>query len=186
MAVTTALAYESNPTRTLAFSVDNGDGSKVPVYGRDLRNSPAVKLTSATPNNQQGGADLSLHEILTVPVGAPVTIDLQAFVDVAQRTARSFARVKTVEFWLLGSDDAALGGNACTGLTVEPGAANGFLGFLAAVGDKLVLGNGDRVEISTRRAAGWVVDATHKTLTLTDTDGAINAVVLVIINGGSN
>ena len=186
MAVTTALAYESNPTRTLAFSVDNGDGSKVPVYGRDLRNSPAVKLTSAVANNLQTGADLSYHEILTVPVGSPVTIDLQSFTDVAKRTTRSMARVKTVEFWLLGSDDAALGGNACTGVTIEPGATNGFLGFLAAAGDKIPLGNGDRFEISTRRAAGWPADATHKTITLTDTDGAIDAHVLIIINGGSN
>lgn len=187
MVATVTLDYQNTPTRTLAVTVDPGDGSKAPVYGRDLRNNPTVKLTSATASNLQGGADLCYHTILTVPVGAPVNVDLQAFVDVAGRTARSFARVKTMEFWLLGSDDTAAGltGNGCSGVTIEPAASNGFNMFLAGTAPQLSLANGEDIEWKTRRAAGTVVDATHKVLTFTDLDGAIDAHVLVIITGGS-
>jgi hypothetical protein len=187
MAVTTTLDYQGSPTRTLAFTVDQGDGSKAPVYGRDLRNVPAFKLASTTPNNEKGGADLCYHTILTVPVGAPVDVDLQAFVDIAGRTARSFARVKSIEFWLLGSDDTTGGltGNACSGVTVKPAAANGFLMFLAGTAPELTLGNGDNIEWKTRLPGGKVVDASHKVLTFTDLDGVIDGHLLVIINGGS-
>ena len=185
---TVTLNFQSSPSRTLAVSVDNGDGSKVPVYGRDLRNVPVVNLSSGTANNAQGGANLSLHEVLTVPVGAPVTIDLTTFTDVAGRPTQSMARVKTIEFWLLGSDDTANGltGNGCTGVSIGPAASNGFDMFLSGTTPAVVLGNGERVEWTTRKAAGLTVDATHKSITLTNNDGAIAAHVLITINGGSN
>lgn len=182
---TVTLTYENSPTRTLAVSVDEGDGSKVPVYGRDLRNSPRVALSSGTAPAAVGGANECYHAILTVAGGADTDIDLQAFVDVALRTGRSMARAKTIEFWLLGTADTALGGNACSGVTITPGAVNGCLMFLADASDGIVLGNGDRVEWTTRRAAGNVVDATHKVINVLNDDAVVSAKVLIIINGGA-
>jgi hypothetical protein len=187
MAVTVSLSFADNPSRTLAVTKDFGDGSAKPVYGRDLRNNPALALSSGTANNAKGGADLAYHTILTVPVGAPVTLDLQAITDVAERTTRSFARVKYMEFWLLGGDDTtSLSGNACTGATVGAGATNGFLPFLADPTDKHTLGNGGFARLGDRTAAGLTVDGTHKTLTFTDLDGAVDAHVMVTIVGGSS
>lgn len=191
MAITVALDW-NDCTRVLTYTKDYGDGSTKPVYGRNLANTPTLKLTSGVANNVQTGADLAYHTVLTVPVGAPVTLDLTAFTDLAERATRAFARLKYAEFWLLGTsaspgyNDATLGGNACTGVTIGAGATNGFSAFLADPTDKVTLGNGDYARFGTRRALGWTVDSTHKNLLLTDLDGAVDAHVLMILLGGSS
>jgi hypothetical protein len=185
MPTVVTLDYACNPTRTLAVTVDEGDGSKQPIYGRDLRNNPSVVLTSQTPAAQAGGADLAYAAILVVPAGTNVDIDLQDFTDVAKRANQSFVRIKSVEFWLLGSGDTSPAGNACEGVTIKPGTTNGNTLFLAGTAPQISLGNGERVEWSTRKAAGKTVDATHKVVNVACTDVSVDARLLVQIVGGS-
>lgn len=183
MAVT--LDYNCNPTRTLAVSVDAGDGSKIAIYGRDLRNTPIVTITNkdALANNAIGGGDLALSAIFTIAPSGTLDIDLQAFIDVAQRAAQSFARVKSVEFWLLGVNDVPAG-TVCSGVTITPGGTNGWNLFLADATSGLSLPNTGRLNFDVRTALGLVVDATHKVVHVVNDDAGVAAKFFAQIVGG--
>ncbi len=158
---------------------------KKPSFAVDL--SPALTLAKTIANAAAGGADNLLAAVYEAgATGGTIDVDLQAFVDIANQSAQSMARVKVLIVQLLRAADDPDNGNAATGAEIAVGATNGWLGIFKAVGDAIKLQPGQINLFATPSAGGWTVDATHKVLTITNTDaGALPARVLVVAAGGS-
>jgi hypothetical protein len=144
-----------------------------------------LALSSDTANTTITGADMAVAAIFDVPIGSPgtVTIDLTTLTDLAERTAQAFARLKLGAFMLL---PTAKGGNGCAGVTIGNAATNANTLFFGAATDTAPLENGDWILWVKGTAAGKVVDATHKSILVTNADAAIVGKLLTVLIGGSN
>lgn len=128
--------------------------------------------------------------IHTVPAGTTVDIDLSAaLTNVVNDPTVTLARVKFLFVKLLATADldeeGNTIGNGCTGITLG-GDANSFP-FLKDPTDKLDLGNGDFHFLSRRSATGIVVTpSTGDILQIQNTDGGVDAKVLLLIGGAAS
>lgn len=185
MALST-LKFDDNNNAQLAVTraAAYGDAT-APTYKASFQ-APQINLSKNAANNAVGGADQVYSALLSIAGSGNTTIDLQSFTNFAGETSCSFTRIKYLMIRLLSVEDDATNGSACSGITVEPDASNGWTGLLAAAGDKITLGNGDMIKFGTRRAAGVTVGASNKVLKITNTDGSVAAKVQVTIVGGSS
>jgi len=178
------MSFSDNNNVTLSATTPRAaDDFSPPSYNVTVT-KPQVVIKNTQANNAAGGGDQSLAQVFAIAAAASVTIDLTSFTNVAGQTASSFARLKYLMVRLLSpGDDAA--GTLCSGIQLAPGATNGWTGVFGTATSTIVLGNGDVFKWETQKAAGVTVDATHKTITLTNSDASLVAKVQVIAVGGS-
>lgn len=167
-------------TRAAAYS-----DATAPTYKAAFQ-APQISLSKVAANAEVGGADQVYSALTTIAGGGNTTIDLQSFTNFAGETSCSFTRVKYLMIRLLSVEDDATNGSACTGITVEPDATNGWTSLIAAAGDKIKLTNGDCVKYMTKSAGGIAVGASNKVLKITNTDGSVSAKVQITVVGGSS
>lgn len=182
----TSLEFNLNVgVRAKARTARAGAGFGQPSYPLDLTRS--FKLVSAIANAAAGGANSMIGDVFeAAATGGTIDVDLMAFVDIANQAAQSVVRLKVLIVQLLRAVDDPDNGNAATGAEISAGATNGWTGILKTAGHAIKLQPGQINVFATPSAGGWVVDATHKVLTITNTDaGALPARVLVVAAGGS-
>jgi hypothetical protein len=156
-----------------------GDSSVI----ADVATKFAVALTSATGNAAAGGSDRAIAAVYDIAAAGTTTIDLQAFVDLAERAAQSLARIKFLAVKLL---PTAQDGTACSGVEIGNHATTANTLFMKDDTDVAVLENGDFIIWGKGTAGGKVVDATNKSILVTVTDAVVAAKLLVVAIGGSN
>lgn len=93
---------------------------------------------------------------LSLGVSTPATIDLTAYVD--PLGTKVFAKIRGFDVEHLGVADAA------GTVTVKGAVANGFVGGVLTLAG-FTLNPASSVQQDNRNAAGWTVDATHKSVT---------------------
>jgi hypothetical protein len=158
-------------------------------------NSTTLKKSFATgtsaANAAVGGGDELCSSITSIAASGTATIDLTSMTEITGATGISLARLKGILIRLLSVVDDATNGTACNGITFGNAATNGFTsqaanrGFLGTAASVHDLGNGDAYSYGTARAAGVLVDATHKEIKVVNLDGAVAAKVEISIQGAS-
>lgn len=139
----------------------------------------ATNYTKGT--NTLGQINEVYSKIISVPVGAPVTIDLTSIADILGTTF-AFVRVKG---WLIRVLTAAEDptGNAAVSVTVGNAGANAFPFNLSVATTTVLVKNGAGWGYDEPSAAGITVDGTHKNVMLTNNDGALAAAIQVTFWG---
>jgi hypothetical protein len=184
MATTYELTFDYNLALfKLTAKKKYGDSTRSDVsYLIDLAQKLGkLSLASGTPPASAGGANAAhVHQYDVVGAGT-ATIDLTALDLIDERTAQSLARYKFLFFWLL---PTAKGGSAASGVTVGNAATNAHQLFLGGDTMTFTLGNDDWIASKVGAAAGKVVDATNKSVLVTNNDAGVTASLLVAIAGG--
>jgi len=181
--LTTLNFNDNNNVGLAATTAAAGDDFQAPSYKVSVT-KPQVSIKNTVANAAAGGGDQAMAQVLAIAPSGSATIDLTTFSNVANQAASVFARVKYLMIRLLSTGDDSQG-TACVGIQVSPGATNGWTGVFLNATSTLVLGNGDVFKWETQKAAGVTVDATHKTITITNVDASLAAKVQVIAVGGS-
>jgi hypothetical protein len=125
--------------------------------------------------------------LLTIAASGNQVLDLTALIDTLGN-AWAATGIKSIFIQLLGATDTAPDGvtvgNGCTGITVGNNATNPWS---AAISDQatgtITLANGAQFGRARYDAAGWVVDATHKSLKILNNDAVNPALVLIGLQG---
>lgn len=143
-----------------------------------------IAWTLGTGVNQINAAYVAL---LSIAASGNQVLDLTALTDTLGN-ALSFAGIKAIFIQLLGTADLApdgvTTGNGCTGITVGNNATNPFS---APISDQatgtITFVNGEQFGRGRDSAAGWTVDATHKSLKIVNNDAVNAAKVLIGLQG---
>lgn len=178
--VSTALVASNNLTPSQASPIANSSSP-----------SKTITVGTSAANNAAGGGDECALFLTSVTASSNTTIDLTSVTDLLNTAAVTLARVKWVVFQLLSATDDATNGNACSSVTLDSSAPNGwtsqsFSGGFGNATSKLDIPNGAVSNlIGVVSAAGVVVDSTHKIIKVINNDGALTAKFQTTLVGGS-
>ena len=149
--------------------------------------APTITLGTAAGAAVLGGGNLAAGLILTLPLSGvgSYDIDLSTIVDVANRSAQAFVRIKSWFFWLLSAGQTFQGvtGNACSSVAIGPHSSNGHGLNLTGTTPAFVLESGDYQLFGGNQAAGKVVDGTHKVIKCLSGDAAIAGKLVACVIG---
>lgn len=160
--------------------------------GLGSANNVATKsqgYTKSLANTSPLGADENYSLLLSIAASGTASIDLSSFVDLAGQTVTLVGgRLKAWRFHLLGAADVApdaSSGTACSGVAIGNAASNAHTLNLSAATTTQTVNNGSCLHYGDGSAVGFVVDATHKIILLTNADAGVVAKVLVSLIGCS-
>jgi hypothetical protein len=130
----------------------------------------------ATSGTTADSVDLMHVKTYSFAASTAQTLDLTSLTDV-YGGAVAFARVRAIEIKVKSTTDGAT-------LTLSPGASNGWTNFLGT-SSTLILqastsSNDAGFVVTAPNTTGWVVDSTHKTLTLTPSAHAYDVDVQIM------
>lgn len=142
----------------------------------------ALSLTSGTAIGSAGGANMAHVQEYTIAGAGTATIDLKVLDLIDERTAQALTAYKFLFFWLL---PTAKGGTAASGVTIGNATTNAHQLFLGGDTMTFQLDNDGWIMNKVGVSAGKVVDATNKSVLITNNDAGVAAHVLAAIVGGA-
>lgn len=184
MAALDDLAFTFTPNRNWRAAANKTGSTFQQIKQNGGFTDPVVSISQEVANGAVGGGDLLVSSITSIAGAGTATIDLTALNDVLERSGGSFARLKYVEFFLLGSADDTVG-TAASQVTIGNAATNANQLFLGGDTHTVVLRNGDFVCYGSRQAGGLAVDGTNKSVLITNNDATLTAKVRVTLVGGT-
>lgn len=185
MAALDGLTFQFSASRQITAEVNKTGSNYQSIKVNPVLTTPKISIKKTVANAAAGGGDTVLSSVFSITGGGTATIDLSSFTDIMERSGGSFARIKYIEFFLLGTADDASVGTAASSVTIGNAASNANAMFLGDQAHEVVLQNGDFICYGSRKAAGITVDGTHKSILITNNDGSVTAKLQVTIVGGS-
>lgn len=185
MAALDGLTFQFSASRQITAEVSKTGSNYQPIKINPVLTTPKISIKSSVANAAVGGGDTALSAVYSITGGGTASIDLTTFTDIMERSGGSFARIKYIEFFLLGTADDAEIGTAASSVTIGNAASNANAMFLGDQAHEIVLQNGEFCCWGTRKAAGLTVDSTHKAVLITNNDGSVTAKLQVTMIGGS-
>lgn len=133
---------------------------------------------STTPSNQL----MVIRQ--SVSAGGTATIDLStAKTNVVQNASATIVKVHAAMISLLTAAEAPGVGTACSGVHVGAAATNPINLFLGADDSTVELKTGEKICWIGSETNARTIDSTHKSLLITNDDGAVAAVVEITLVG---
>jgi hypothetical protein len=141
-----------------------------------------LSLVSGTAIGSAGGANMAHVSEYVITGAGTATIDLRALDLIDERTAQALDKYKFLFFWLL---PTGKGGSAASGVTIGNAATNAHQLFLGGDTMTFTIDNDGWLANKVGAAAGKTVDATNKSVLVTNNDAAVVAHLLAAIVGGA-
>lgn len=157
----------------VVFANSFANNLDISTVTEQLSKTYAKETTSGTGQNK---ANVQWHDTRTLTTGATETLDLQALAGAAFGTV-NLSKIKALVINVT---------TTTTGYTLKlkAGASNGFSACFSDPSDELVITNNGLLALFAT-GDGYTVDATHKTILLTNPAGGSLTYDIIIVGEGS-
>lgn len=164
----------------VSFQLDWGVSNELETKNSSKLNSTKSKFKPTFTNGSSGSNKIDhVHEILLeLAPSANDEIDLTDLVDMLTGDTFAFDVVKFLCVTIEKNTDETISDK----VVVEPGASNGWLGYWEQAGSKQSVFKGIGY-VTGDPVTGIDVDATHKTLKVSNSDSVNDASVRIVLSG---
>lgn len=188
MAALDSLTYKQTLNSDWTAGV-NFTGFGNPNQNQNQHNKSSI-YAKTLANTVSFGTDQAMVSVVTITSGSTAQIDLMSFTDLQNRSAQTFARIKSYKFRLLSDSettpDGLITGTTCTQVKIGSAQTSACPLNFGSTQVQLTLNKGSVLAYADGSANGMAVTNTQRTIAIANPDANTNAVMLVEFAGCTN